>query len=57
MNFLLTEERAKNNQYTKQIKLLEETIKTVNNEYQNITIKYGKVEKDEENLEQHYSGK
>jgi len=29
----------------------------VNNEYQNITIKYGKVEKDEENLEQHYSGK
>jgi len=57
VNFLLTEERAKNNQYTKQIKLLEETIKTVNNEYQNITIKYGKVEKDEENLEQHYSGK
>ena len=56
LNIFLSEERNKNQQYIKQIKTLEDTIKTVNSEYQSISQKFGKMENEEETLEQHYTG-
>jgi len=50
-NYLLADERSRNNQFLLQIKNLEDALKTLNSEYNNLSLKYGKLQTECESLE------